>query len=163
TSEDELTPGTVFRLEGRDWLVEAGEDGDPARVIAKPARYRLVLRHPHRTTEPGAFRRYRPDAPRRRHSFNTIEDRSPISWGGQGVRGPADPGGDRGRPPRALRRPPQLRSARPVARDRQGAATRGPRALRGRCRGRPRRDRGVGFSRRPDLCLGWQSRRRGRS
>jgi hypothetical protein len=79
-SEDALAPGAVLRLDGRDWLVEAAEDGETPRLVAKPARYRLVLRHPAGTTEQGAFRRYRPDAPRVGHSFTTIEDGRPISW-----------------------------------------------------------------------------------
>jgi len=68
TSEDELEPGSVIRLEGRDWLVESAEDG---RVAARPARYRLTLRHPDGHEELGAMRRYRPDAPRVGHAFAT--------------------------------------------------------------------------------------------
>jgi hypothetical protein len=80
TSEDELAPGAVFRLEGRDWLVEAAEDGEPPRIVAKPARYRLVLKYPDGREELGAFRRYRPGAPRLGHMFTTAEDGRPISW-----------------------------------------------------------------------------------
>jgi len=73
TSEDELTPGSVIRLDGRDWLVESAEDG---RVAARAARYRLTLRHPDGREEVGAMRRYRPDAPRVGHTFAT----GGISW-----------------------------------------------------------------------------------
>jgi hypothetical protein len=79
-SENELSAGSVVTLDGRDWLVDAVEDGDTIRVVAKPARYRLRLRHPDGREEQGAFRRMRPDGPRLGHSFTTIEDRAPISW-----------------------------------------------------------------------------------
>jgi hypothetical protein len=79
-SENELSAGSVVTLDGRDWLVDAVEDGDTIRVVAKPARYRLRLRHPDGREELGAFRRMRPDGPRLGHSFTTIEDRAPISW-----------------------------------------------------------------------------------
>jgi hypothetical protein len=72
----------VLRLAGRDWLVEEldePEDG-PARATAKPARYRLLLRHPDGREEAGAFRRYRPDGPRVGHALSTLEDGQPISW-----------------------------------------------------------------------------------
>ena len=73
TTENELAPGSVIRLDGRDWLAEAVEDG---RVVAKPARYRLTLRHPDGHEEVGAMRRYRPDAPRVGHMFATGQ----VSW-----------------------------------------------------------------------------------
>jgi hypothetical protein len=73
TAESELAPGSVVRLDGRDWLVEAVEDG---RVVAKPARYRLTLKHPDGREEVGAMRRYRPDAPRVGHMFTTGQ----VSW-----------------------------------------------------------------------------------
>jgi hypothetical protein len=73
TAESELAPGSVIRLNGRDWLVEAVEDG---RAVAEPARYRLTLRHPDGNEEVGAMRRYRPDAPRVGHMFTTGE----VSW-----------------------------------------------------------------------------------
>jgi hypothetical protein len=73
TAESELAPGSVIRLNGRDWLVEAVEDG---RAVAEPARYRLTLRHPDGHEEVGAMRRYRPDAPRVGHMFTTGE----VSW-----------------------------------------------------------------------------------
>ena len=73
TAESELAPGSVVRLDGRDWLVETVEDG---RVLAKPARYRLTLRHPDGHEEVGAMRRYRPDAPRVGHMFTTGQ----VSW-----------------------------------------------------------------------------------
>jgi hypothetical protein len=73
TAESELAPGSVIRLNGRDWLVETVEDG---RAVAEPARYRLTLRHPDGHEEVGAMRRYRPDAPRVGHMFTTGE----VSW-----------------------------------------------------------------------------------
>jgi hypothetical protein len=79
-SETELRPGDVLRLDGRDWLVDTIEDGDPARALAKPARYRLRLHHEDGREELGAFRRYRPDAPRLGHSFTTTEDGQPVVW-----------------------------------------------------------------------------------
>jgi len=79
-SEVPLKPGDVIRFKGRDWLVERIEDGDPQRLIAKPARYRLRLVQPDGREELGAFRRYRPDGPRLGHAFTTLEDRQPISW-----------------------------------------------------------------------------------
>ena len=80
-SDEPLEPGQVLRLEGRYWLVESLEpDGEPTRVLAKPARYRLRLHHPDGREELGAFRRYRPDAPRLGHSFTTVEDGEPVSW-----------------------------------------------------------------------------------
>jgi hypothetical protein len=79
-SENELSAGSVVTLDGRDWLVDAVEDGDTIRVVAKPARYCLRLRHPDGREELGAFRRMRPDGPRLGHSFTTIEDRAAISW-----------------------------------------------------------------------------------
>jgi hypothetical protein len=81
-SAEQIEPGDVVRLEGRFWLIEEVEpssDG-PARALAKPARYRLRLRHPDGREEIGAFRRYRPDAPRIGHAFTTIEDGHPVSW-----------------------------------------------------------------------------------
>jgi hypothetical protein len=80
---DELTPGDVVLLEGRYWLVERVETHGnemPARAFAKPARYRLLLRHPSGRVEAGAFRRYRPDAPGLGHAFSTMEDGQPVSW-----------------------------------------------------------------------------------
>src|SRR5919109_220599 len=77
TSGSSLSAGDVVHLEGRDWLVER-VDGN--RVHVKPARYRLRLRHPDGHEELGAFRRYRPDAPRVGHTLSTLEDGSPVSW-----------------------------------------------------------------------------------
>jgi hypothetical protein len=77
TSEQALSPGCVLRFEGRDWLVEE-VDGD--RVHVKPARYRLRLRHPDGHEELGAFRRFRPDAPRVGHTFSTLVKGAPVSW-----------------------------------------------------------------------------------
>jgi hypothetical protein len=82
-SDDPLAPGDVVRLEGRYWLIselEAGEGSEPARAVGRPARYRLRLRHPDGREEVGAFRRFRPDAPRLGHAFTTIEDGQPVSW-----------------------------------------------------------------------------------
>lgn len=82
-SDDPLAPGDVIVLEGRHWLlerVEPGGDGEPARALAKPARYRLCLRHPDGREELGAFRRYRPGAPGLGHAFTTVEDGQPVSW-----------------------------------------------------------------------------------
>jgi hypothetical protein len=77
TSEDGLAPSSLLLLDGRYWLVERVEE---PRVYAKPARYRLVLRHPDGREEAGAFRRFRPDAPRVGHQLATLEDGAPISW-----------------------------------------------------------------------------------
>jgi hypothetical protein len=82
-SEDLLAPGDVVRLEGRYWLIgeiEPSEGSEPARAVGRPARYRLRLRHPDGREEVGAFRRFRPDAPRLGHAFTTIEDGHPVSW-----------------------------------------------------------------------------------
>jgi hypothetical protein len=77
TSEEQLSPGSVVRFEGRDWLVDSLE-GTRARL--EPARYRLVLRRPDGQEELGAFRRYRPDAPRVGHTFSTVVDGAPVAW-----------------------------------------------------------------------------------
>jgi hypothetical protein len=79
-SDEPVRPGQVLRLEGRYWLVETVDPGEPPRVLAKPARYRIRLRHPDGREELGAFRRYRPDAPRVAHTFTTLEDGQPASW-----------------------------------------------------------------------------------
>ena len=83
-SEEPLTPGEVLQLRGRFWLVErvgkSEGDGALARAIAKPARYRLRLRHPDEREELGALRRFRPGSPRLGHAFTTIEAGQPISW-----------------------------------------------------------------------------------
>jgi hypothetical protein len=76
-SDTPLEPGSVLRLAGRDWLIEAVAG---TRAIAKPARYRVVLRHPDGREEAGALRRWRSDAPRFGHSFATVEDGQPVSW-----------------------------------------------------------------------------------
>jgi hypothetical protein len=82
TAETELNPGSSVRFEGRDWLVDRVEPGDggPPRVILKPGRYRLVLRHPDGREEYGAFRRFRRDRPRVGHAFTTMEQGQPIAW-----------------------------------------------------------------------------------
>ena len=76
-TDDELTPGSVLLVNGRYWLADRVEGN---RVHEKPARYRLRLRHPDGRQELGAFRRFRPDAPRLGHAFSTAEDGRPISW-----------------------------------------------------------------------------------
>jgi hypothetical protein len=76
-SEDALAPGSVVLLRGRYWLLEAV---DRSRGHAQPARYRLTLRHPNGHQEPGAFRRFRADAPTVGHQLTTLEDGAPISW-----------------------------------------------------------------------------------
>jgi hypothetical protein len=76
-SDETLGLGSVIHLAGRDWLVA---DADGTRLRAKPARYRLSLRHPDGPEEAGAFRRYRSDGPRFGHTFSTLEDGAPISW-----------------------------------------------------------------------------------
>jgi hypothetical protein len=83
-SDEPLTPGEPLQCRGRSWLVESvgepdRENGLP-RAIAKPARYRLRLRHPDEREELGAFRRFRPGSPRLGHAFTTLEDGQPISW-----------------------------------------------------------------------------------
>jgi hypothetical protein len=77
SSEDPLEVGAVLRLEGRYWLIESI---DGARAMARPARYRLTLRHPDGHEEVGAFRRFRPDSPRMGHSLATIEDGQAVNW-----------------------------------------------------------------------------------
>jgi hypothetical protein len=83
TTEDELAPGAVLRLDGRFWLVGRAErppDAARERFIATPARYRVRLRHPDGRQELGAFRRFRLDGPRLGHAFTTLEDGEPASW-----------------------------------------------------------------------------------
>jgi hypothetical protein len=77
TSEDPLAPGSVVLLGGRYWLVERVDD---AAVQARPARYRLTLRHPDGHEEAGAFRRFRADAPTVGHQLATYENGEPVSW-----------------------------------------------------------------------------------
>jgi hypothetical protein len=81
-SERQLAEGDVVELGGSSWIVsqveETGE-GTP-RVLAEPARYRLVLRHEDGSEEPGAFRRARPGGPQIGHGFTTFDGRAPLSW-----------------------------------------------------------------------------------
>jgi hypothetical protein len=82
-SGNPLAPGDVVRLEGRYWLIaeiEAAEATSPARAVARPARYRLLLRHPDGREEVGVFRRFRQDAPMLGHAFTTLEDGQTVSW-----------------------------------------------------------------------------------
>jgi hypothetical protein len=76
-SENELRAGSVILLRGRHWLVERVE---PPLAVARPARYRIRLRHPDGREEVGAFRRFRPDAPRVGHAFTTLNGGRPVSW-----------------------------------------------------------------------------------
>jgi hypothetical protein len=76
-SDEPLKVGAVLRLEGRYWLIEHVDD---SRAAAKPARYRLELRHPDGRVETGAFRRYRPGAPRVGHTLATIEEGQAANW-----------------------------------------------------------------------------------
>ncbi len=77
-SDDELGPGAVVRLKGRDWLIDSVDE--EGRLVAKPARYRLRLVHPDGREELGAFRRYRPDGPQLGHAFTTLDDGHPVGW-----------------------------------------------------------------------------------
>jgi hypothetical protein len=79
-AEEELEPGTVIHVGGRDWLIERIEDGDVPRTYAKPARYRVRLVYPDGREDLGGFRRYRPNGPRLGHAFTTIVGGEPISW-----------------------------------------------------------------------------------
>jgi hypothetical protein len=83
-ADDALAAGDVLRLGGRFWLIESieepqGETGLPY-ARAKPARYRLRLRHPDDREELGALRRIRPGSPRLGHAFTTLEQGQPVSW-----------------------------------------------------------------------------------
>ena len=68
SSDDPLVAGEVLRLGGRFWLIESIEEAqgetDLPRALAKPARYRIRLRHPDDREELGALRRVRPGSPR---------------------------------------------------------------------------------------------------
>jgi hypothetical protein len=77
-TDDPLGPGAILRLDGRDWLVETVETD--SRVVAKPARYRVRLRHPDGREEIGAFRRFRPGSPRLGHAFATVLGTRPVAW-----------------------------------------------------------------------------------
>jgi hypothetical protein len=83
-SDEPLAPGEVLQLRGRFWLVESVDEPEGAsglpRALAKPARYRLRLRHPDEHEELGAFRRFRAGSPRLGHAFTTLEAGQPISW-----------------------------------------------------------------------------------
>jgi hypothetical protein len=78
-----LEPGDVVWLEGRYLLIETvAPDGEglSGRAVAKPARYRLTVRHPEGREEVGVFRRYRPESPGLGHSFSILEDGHPVGW-----------------------------------------------------------------------------------
>src|SRR3989442_12762060 len=82
-SESALGPGDMILIKGRYWLLEsvdAAGGAVPARAVGKPARYRLLLRHPDGREEAGAFRRFRPGSPRLGHAFTTVEEGQPASW-----------------------------------------------------------------------------------
>jgi hypothetical protein len=82
-SDSPLSAGDVIMLRGRYLVLERVEPagaGRQARAVAKPARYRLVLRHPDGREEAGAFRRWRPDGPKLGHAFTTVEEGQPVSW-----------------------------------------------------------------------------------
>jgi hypothetical protein len=80
-ADEELQPGSVVHVGGRDWLVHDLDLGaEPVRALAKPARYRLKLVHPEGLEELGGFRRYRADGPRLGHGFTTMLAGEPISW-----------------------------------------------------------------------------------
>jgi hypothetical protein len=90
-ADERLEPGSVIRLSGRDWLIH---ELDGERALARVARYRVVLRHPDGRVEPGAFRRWRIDAPHPGHFFSTIEDGQPASWEVVDERLAVDPQGE---------------------------------------------------------------------
>jgi hypothetical protein len=79
-SDDPLRAGDIVRLRGRFWLLESVEPAEAgrARAVAKPARYRVRLRHPDGREESGAVRRYRAGAPRLGHALVTVEDGGPV-------------------------------------------------------------------------------------
>jgi hypothetical protein len=80
-SGEPLLPGSVVRLDGREWLVERVDDGgERPRAVATPARYRLRLRHPDGHEELGAFRRYRLDSPKVGDSLTTTAGGEPSAW-----------------------------------------------------------------------------------
>jgi hypothetical protein len=80
-ADEELKPGSVVHVGGRDWLVyELDNGGERPRALAKAARYRLRLVHADAREEVGGFRRYRPDGPRLGHGFTTMLAGEPISW-----------------------------------------------------------------------------------
>jgi hypothetical protein len=77
TSADPLAPASIVLLAGRYWLVDRVER---TTGHARPARYRLTLRHPDGRLEFGAFSRFRPDAPIVGHQLTTLEDGAQASW-----------------------------------------------------------------------------------
>lgn len=81
TAEEQLQPGSVVHVGGRDWLAyELDLTADRPRALARLARYRLRMVHPDGNEELGGFRRYRPDGPRLGHAFTTILEGQPVSW-----------------------------------------------------------------------------------
>ena len=76
-SRDPLSPASIVLLAGRFWLIERLEE---TTAHARPARYRLTLRHPDGRLETGAFSRFRADAPTVGHQLTTLEAGAPVSW-----------------------------------------------------------------------------------
>jgi len=81
-SERPLGPGEVIDLRGRTWLVDRQEEGnaDGRRLVAFPARYRVVLQHEDGREEFGAVRRVGEGAPGLGHAFTTMLDGGPVTW-----------------------------------------------------------------------------------
>lgn len=82
-TERPLENGALLLIRGRYWLVDRVEPpagGQLPRAVAKPARYRLCLRHPDGRIEAGVFRRLQPRRPRLGHAFSTVVDGEPVSW-----------------------------------------------------------------------------------
>ena len=70
-ADGRLRAGDLVLLAGRHWIVDECEppDGEGRlRATAKPARYRLSLRHPDGRVEGGSFRRLRAGGPRLGHA-----------------------------------------------------------------------------------------------
>ncbi len=80
-AEEQLQPGSVVHVGGRDWLVhELDLTGERPRALARIARYRLRMVYPDGNEELGGFRRYRPEGPTLGHAFTTMLEGQPISW-----------------------------------------------------------------------------------
>jgi hypothetical protein len=81
-SDRPLGPGEVVELRGRTWLVDRQEEGDGnrPRLVAFPARYRVVLQHEDGQEEFGALRRLGDGAPGLGHAFTTTLEGAPVAW-----------------------------------------------------------------------------------
>jgi hypothetical protein len=81
-SSEAVRDGAVLALDGQWFLVDSVSEDVSGRpvVVARPARYRLVLRHPDGREESGAFRCFQAGSPRLGHAFTTVEDGRPLSW-----------------------------------------------------------------------------------